>query len=142
MITKPKILSFFNVCTLGNSLSMTYMHAVEHCSDNETGGDSCVMIRANLYNMLREKKLPNSKHSPFSCIQLFATPWTVAHQAPLSLGFSTQEYWSGLPCLSPGDLSDPGIEPVSPVLAGRFFTAEPQGSPTGMSSHSLLQGSS
>ena len=50
---------------------------------------------------------------------------TVAHQAPLSMGFSRQEYWSGLPCPSPGDLPDPGIEPVSltsPALAGGFFT--------------------
>ena len=45
-----------------------------------------------------------------SCVRLFATPWTVAHQAPLSMGFSRQEYWSGLPFLFPGDLPDPGIE--------------------------------
>ena len=51
--------------------------------------------------------------SCFSCIQLFATPWTVAHQAPLSMGFSRQEYWSGLPCLPPGDFPNPGIEPMS-----------------------------
>ena len=58
------------------------------------------------------------------------TPWAVAHQAPLSMGFSRQEYWSGLPFLSPGDLPDSGMEPVSPVssaLAGRFFTTEPPG---------------
>ena len=54
----------------------------------------------------------------------FVTPWTVAHQAPLSMGFSRQEYQSGLPFPPPGDLLDPGIEPVSPVLAGRFFTTE------------------
>ena len=59
-----------------------------------------------------------------SC-QLFVTPWTVAHQSPLSLGFPRQEYWSGLPFPSPGDLPDPGIEPVSLALAGRFFTTEP-----------------
>ena len=61
-----------------------------------------------------------------SHVQLLATPWTVAHQAPLSMGFCRQEYWSGLPFPSPGDLSDPGIELVSfvsPVLAGRFFTS-------------------
>ena len=55
------------------------------------------------------------------------TPWTVALQAPLSMGFPRQEYWSGLPFPSPGDLPDPGIEPESlvfPALAGRFFTAE------------------
>ena len=58
------------------------------------------------------------------------TPWTVAHQAPLSVGFSRQEYWSGLPFPSPGDLLDSGIETVSPALAGWFFTVEPPGKPT------------
>ena len=51
-----------------------------------------------------------------SRIRLFATLWTVAHQAPPSMGFSKQEYWSGLPFLSPRDLPDPGIEPMSPTL--------------------------
>ena len=54
--------------------------------------------------------------SRFSRVQLFATPWTVAHQAPLSIGFSRQEYWSGLPFPSPGNLPNPGIEPGSPAL--------------------------
>ena len=56
---------------------------------------------------------------------LFVTPWTVAHQAPLSMGFSRQEYWSGLSCSPPGDLPDPGIEPaslMSPALTSGFFT--------------------
>ena len=57
-----------------------------------------------------------------SGVQLFVTPWTVAHQAPLSMGFSRQEYWSGLPFPSSGDLLDPGMEPTSPALAGGFFT--------------------
>ena len=47
----------------------------------------------------------------FSHVQLFATPWTASHQAPLSVGFSKQEYWRGLPCPPPGDLPNPGIEP-------------------------------
>ena len=51
------------------------------------------------------------------------------NQAPLSMGFPRQEYWSGLPCPPPGDLPDPGIEPASPALAGRFFTTEPPGKP-------------
>ena len=55
----------------------------------------------------------------------FPTLWTVARQTSLSMGFSRQEYWSGLPFPSPGDLPDPGIEPVSPVLAGGFFITEP-----------------
>ena len=63
--------------------------------------------------------------SCFSRVQLFVTLWTVAHQAPLSTGFSRQEYWSGLPCPSPGALLDPGIEPtslMSPALSGELFT--------------------
>ena len=56
----------------------------------------------------------------FSCIHFFATLWTVAFQAPLSMGFSSQEYWSGLPYPSPRDLPDPGIKPESPALAGRL----------------------
>ena len=68
--------------------------------------------------------------SRFSHVRLFATLWTVAHQAPLSVGFSRQEYWSGVPFPSPGDLPDLGIEPVSlmsPALAGRFFTISATG---------------
>ena len=63
--------------------------------------------------------------SHFSRVQLFATLWTVAHQVPLSVGFSRQEYWSGLLCPPLKDLPYPGIEPLSltsPALAGRFFT--------------------
>ena len=63
--------------------------------------------------------------SCFSGVQLFATLWIVAHQAPLSIGFSRQEYWNGLPCPPPGDLLNQGIKPASltsPALAGRFFT--------------------
>ena len=56
-------------------------------------------------------------------------PWSVTHQAPLSLGFPRQEYWSGLPFPSPGGLPHPGIKPVSPALAGGFFTAELSGKP-------------
>ena len=81
----------------------------------------------------------NSKQCNWHCIaqslsrvQLFATPRTVALQAPVSMGFSRQEYWSGLPFPSPGDLPDPGIKPVSPALSGRFFTAEPQGNAEAM----------
>ena len=64
-----------------------------------------------------------------SCILLSAIPWTRAHQAPLSKGFPRQEYWSGLPFPSPGDLPNPGIEPTFPALAGEFFTTEPPGKP-------------
>ena len=61
--------------------------------------------------------------------QLFATPWTLACQASLSMGFSKQEFLSGLPFPPPEDLPDPGIEPVSPTSAGRFFTTEPPEKP-------------
>ena len=55
------------------------------------------------------------------------TPWAVAGQAPLSVAFSRKEYWSGLPFPSPGDLPNPETEPLSPALAGKFFTSEPPG---------------
>ena len=67
------------------------------------------------------------------------TAWNVACQAPLSMGFSRQEYWSGLPCPAPGDLPDPGIKPsflMSPALAGRFFTTSAT-----REAHSFLVGS-
>ena len=67
----------------------------------------------------------------FSRVQLFAAPWTVAYQVPLSMEFYRQEYWSGFPFSTPGYLPDPGIEPsslVSPALAG-FFTTAPPGKP-------------
>ena len=65
-------------------------------------------------------------------VQLFTTPWTVACQAPLSMGLSRQEYWSELPFPPPGDRPNPGVEstfPVSPALAGRFLTIAPPGKP-------------
>ena len=67
-----------------------------------------------------------------SCVQLFSLPWTIAHQAPLSMEFSRQEYWNGLLFPPLGDLPDPGTETTSsesPAMAGRFFTTEPPGKP-------------
>ena len=61
------------------------------------------------------------------CVRLFATPWTIAHQAPPSMGFPSQEYWSGLPFPSQGDLHDPGIEPRYPALQADALTSEPPG---------------
>ena len=69
-----------------------------------------------------------------SHVQLSVIPWTVAHQAPLSMEFSRQEYWSGLPLPAPGDLPDPGIKRVSlvsPALTGGFFTTAPPGRASG-----------
>ena len=70
--------------------------------------------------------------SSFSCVQLFATPWTVARQAPLSMGFSRQGYWSGFPCLPPGDFPNLGIELASltsPALAVSSLSLAPPGKP-------------
>ena len=91
--------------------------------------------------MLREAASPFPSHSVspdwsksisfsflsllLSRVRLFATPWTVAYQAPPSMGFSRQEYWSGLPFPSPGDLPNPGIEPGSPTLQADALTSEP-----------------
>ena len=65
----------------------------------------------------------------FSHVWLFVTPGTVAHQAPLSMGFSRKEYWNGLPSPSPGDLLEPWVKSTSLALISRFFTTTPQGSP-------------
>ena len=67
--------------------------------------------------------------SCFSRVLLSVTPWTVVRQAPLSMGFSRQEYWSGLPCPPPGDLPDPGIERVPPALAAGSLPLVPSGKP-------------
>ena len=69
------------------------------------------------------------KVKSLSRVRLFATPWTVANQAPPSMGFSMQECWSGLPFPSPGGLPDPGIEPRSPALQADALLSEPAGKP-------------
>ena len=71
----------------------------------------------------------SKKVKSLSCVQLFATLWSIAHQAPLSMGFSRQEYWSGLPFPSPRDLPNPGIGPRSPALQADALTSEPPGKP-------------
>ena len=75
-----------------------------------------------------------------SFIQLFVTPWTVAHQPPLSMELSRQEYWSELPFPTPGDLSDPGIEPASPALQVDSLPSEPLGKPGGSIESEICQG--
>ena len=72
------------------------------------------------------------KVKSLSRVRLFATTWTVAHQAPPSMGFSGQEYWSGLSFPSAGNLPDPGIEPRSPALQADALTSEPPGKPNGL----------
>ena len=76
-----------------------------------------------LYTSVKVKSL--------SRVRLFATSWTVACQAPPSMGFSRQEYWSGLPFPSPGHLPNPGIKPRSPALQADALTSEPSGKPLG-----------
>ena len=75
--------------------------------------------------MCKEKS--ESEVKSLTCVGLFATPWTVAYQAPTSMGFSKQEYWSRLPFPSPGDLPDPGIEPRSPALQADSLPTELRG---------------
>ena len=79
-----------------------------------------------MWSVYQNKKKTHKKQQPREAI-LFVTPRTVAHQAPPSMGFSRQEYWSGFPFLSPGDLPDPGIEPRSPVLQADSLPPELQG---------------
>ena len=93
-----------------------------------------------------ERQLSHSCAVVLSClshVQLFETPWTVARQAPLSIGFSRQEYWRGSPCPLPGNLPNPGIETRSPTLQADSLPSKPPGKPknTGVGSLSLLQGS-
>ena len=101
--------------------------------------DSVLMKWMKLEPVIQSEVSQKEKHQyssvQFSSVQslsrvrLFATPWTVAYQAPPSMGFSWQEYWSGFPFSSPGDLPDPGIEPGSPALPADTLTSEPPGKP-------------
>ena len=80
-------------------------------------------------NGVMPRVVERKKVKSLSCVRLFVTPWTVAYLGPLSMGFSRQEYWSGLPVPSPGDLPHPGIEPRSPALWADALTSEPPGKP-------------
>ena len=82
-----------------------------------------------LYRLSHKGIAKGGKGKSLSHVRLFATAWTVAYQAPLSIAFSRQEYWSGLPFLSPGDLPDPGIKARSPALQADALTSEPPGKP-------------
>ena len=86
---------------------------------------SCNKTLMDLFNRFSYYWNCNAMLSRFSHVWLFATLWTIVHQVPLSMGFSREKYWSGLPFPSPGDLPDPGIKPMSlasSALAGGFFT--------------------
>ena len=88
---------------------------------------SCVTLGKALLNLHYSNCSLKVKVKSLSCVQLFATPWTVAYQSPPSMEFSRQEYWSGLPFPSPGDLPDPGMEPGSPALQTDTLPSEPPG---------------
>ena len=135
---------WFSVCGLCiSSISITWtlvrnahFHILLHIywiRNSGVGIQPSVVIKKNnspadydLHNHFFVVSLP-------SCVWLFETPWTVACQALLSVGFPRQECWNGLPFPSPGDLPNPGMEPMSPALTSRFiyfFTAESPGKPT------------
>ena len=99
-------------------------------------------IRSLNSSVLSSHSSPLCMLSHFSPVWLFATLWTVAHQALLSMGFSRQEYWSGFPCPPPGDIPNPGIEPRPPALQVDSLPSEPSGEHknTGVHTLSLLQG--
>ena len=87
-----------------------------------------IIMSLKVKNHLEEIKIGWVKWMKLlSHVRLFAAPWTVAYQAPLSMGFSRQGYWSGLPFPSPGDLPDQGIEPRSPALQADALPSEPPG---------------
>ena len=111
-------LSFSSCANLGSLLNLSELsfQNADYNSIYLTGFCVCVCVCARALTCMLSR---------FSRVQLFATLWSVAHQAPLSMGFFRQEYWSGLSFPSPGDFPHPGIKPASltsPVLAGGFFT--------------------
>ena len=101
------------------------------CTGTFSVSDKCTYMKS--YYLLKAFSTVDCTLSHFICVGLFETPWTVAHQAPLSMGFSWQEYCSGLPCPPPGDLPDPGTEPESPAssaLQADSLPTEPSEKPT------------
>ena len=104
-------------------LSETMSHAV--VGPPKTDG-SWWRVLTKCGSLEKERK----KVKLLSLVGLFVTPWSVAYHAPLSMVFSRQQYWSGLPFPSPEDLPKPGVEPASPALTGGFVTAQPPGKAT------------
>ena len=100
--------------------------------------DSALIIYEENHSERRMSGKPWKWKWKWSHVRLFVTPWTVASQAPPSLGFSRQECWSGLPFPSPGDLSNPGIEPASPTLQADALPSEPPGRPLKIMSKLIL----
>ena len=110
---------------------MTQWDGMGGGEEAQEGGDICIHMTGSQHCTAETnttlKQLCFSEcmcGQSLSCVLLFANPWTVAHQASLSMGFSRQEYWSGLPFPSPGDLPSPGIEPRSPALQADSLPTE------------------
>ena len=104
-------------------------HEFEQAPEDGEGQRSLVCCSQRCRKVSDTTELLNNKVKSFSCVRLFEIPWTVAYQAPPSMGFSRQECWSGLPFPSPGDLPHPGIKPGSPALWADALPSEPLGKP-------------
>ena len=118
-------------------IEKTHKWHLAHCLRHDTVG-ACQVVYISLQGCIshQDENFPQRQLSASLVLfnrsvlyDSFATPWTVAHQAPLSTGFPRQEYWSGFPFPSPGGLPDPGIKPSSCALAGGFLATEPAGKP-------------
>ena len=101
-------------------------------SHDSLNSERTQVVITNFLHYYRSLSLWTDRHKTYKCLSLghvwlFGTPWTVAHKAPPSMGFSRQEYWSGLPFPFPGDLPNSGIEPRSPVLQADSLPSEPPG---------------
>ena len=126
----PVVCGFILVLSLQSSMCRVLLRLASHsgwqrnmysnackilCLDFEAFTQAC-FSSGPFYKIQMKAPLYNKRAQSLSHVQLFATPWTVTHQAPLFVGLSRQEYWSGLPFPHPGDLPDPGIKPRSPVF--------------------------
>ena len=125
-LAAEKIIKLISVLTICWSLCVEFLVLLQE----GVGYDQCVLLTKLLafpllHFVLQGQSERKVKVKSLSHVQLFATPWTVALQDPLSMGFSRQKYWSGLPFPSPGDLPDPGIKPRSPALQANALTSEP-----------------
>ena len=105
-------------CQPPGNMCRQHPHLESHSAPLFQSSDSRFFPMGRLCGILFSHSVMCDSCNPMDC---------VAHQAPLSMGFFRQEYWSGLPCPAPGDLPNPGIEPIFPALADGFFTAEPPG---------------
>ena len=105
---------------------------LEETSGGEIFNQCFYQLTCMCTNIRNYRNKEEKKEKSLSRVWLFATPLTVAHQAPLSMGFSRQEYWSGVPCPPPGNLPHPGIEPGSPTLRVDALPSEPPGKPVGI----------